>query len=123
MTEQIHEAIERYFRGHATGDPEVMRQAFHPQARLQFVRDGEYRTWSLDEYLKVLPGKPAEDEADRRRSVVSVEASGNAAAATVELDYPTQRFVDYMSLLRVGGEWTIVNKIFQAFPSETATGD
>ena len=120
MNRQITDANARYFEGHATGDPEVMRRAFHPDARLQFIRDGEYRTWSLEEYLKVLPGTPAPDEARRTRTIVSVAASGDAAMATVELDYPAQRFVDYMSLLYVGGDWTIVNKIFQVFPKEPA---
>jgi hypothetical protein len=32
--------------------------------------------------------------------------------AKIELDYPTVRFVDYMSLLKVDNEWRIIAKIF-----------
>jgi hypothetical protein len=32
--------------------------------------------------------------------------------AKIELSYPTVHFVDYLSLLKVDGRWTIVNKIF-----------
>ncbi len=32
--------------------------------------------------------------------------------AKLVLDYPEVKFTDYMSLLKVDGEWKIVNKIF-----------
>jgi len=42
--------------------------------------------------------------------------AGNAVAATIVLEYPTTIFTDYMSLLKVDGEWKIVNKTFHAEP-------
>ena len=93
-----------------------MREAFHQSARLQFVTDRQYSVWSLDEYLGKLPGRPADDESDRTRRVVRVQASGDMATAEVELDYPATRFVDHLTLLRIDGQWLIVNKAFQAFP-------
>lgn len=117
----VHAAVQRYFDGHATGSPSVMRRAFHESARLQFVQNGRYAEWSLDEYLGKLPGRPADNEEQRRRRIVSVTASGDTAAAELELDYPAVRFVDYLSLLRVDGEWLIVNKSFQAYPKPPAS--
>jgi hypothetical protein len=116
VRDPIHAAIARYFDGHATGSPSVMREAFHESARLQFVTDRQYSVWSLDEYLGKLPGRPADDEAVRTRRIVRVQASGDMACAEVELDYPATRFVDYLTLLRIDGEWLIVNKAFQATP-------
>jgi len=113
----IRDAVQRYLDGHATGDPEVMRKAFHPDARLQFVREGDYHSWSLEEYLAKLPGAPAEDEDRRRRRVREIWSAGDAAVVELELDYPDVRFVDYLNLLRTGGEWTIVHKLFHAFPA------
>ncbi|HEX8636521.1 MAG TPA: nuclear transport factor 2 family protein [Pyrinomonadaceae bacterium] len=46
----------------------------------------------------------------------SVDITGNAASAKIILDYPTVRFTDYMSLLKIDGEWKIVNKTFYAEP-------
>ena len=34
-----------------------------------------------------------------------VDVTGDAAVAKVVLDYPSARFTDYMSLLKIGGEW------------------
>jgi len=93
-----------------------MRKAFHASARVQFVQNGQYKEWSLDEYLGKLPGRPADDENLRTRRIVTLTASGDAASAELELDYPAVRFADYLSLLRVDGEWLIVNKSFQAHP-------
>ena len=58
------------------------------------------------------PGKPPADEAKRKRRIVSIDVAGDAAVAKVELDYPAVFFVDYLSLLRVDGEWKIAQKTY-----------
>lgn len=116
IPEAIRTAIQRYFDGHATGSASVMRRAFHDRARLQFVQEGRYAEWSLDEYVARLPGQPPDDEPHRTRRIVAVQATEDAATAEVELDYPRVRFVDYLTLLLVDGDWLIVNKAFKAFP-------
>ena len=62
--------------------------------------------------------KPAADEDKRKdhRRIGKIEIVGNAAMATVILDYPTVKFTDFMTLLKFGGEWKIVNKSFYAEP-------
>jgi len=110
--EGIRQAVQHYLDGHATGDPAVMARAFHQSARLQFIRNGQYATRTLEAYLAGMDGAPAEDEADRRRRVVSIDYTGNAGTAKLELDYPRARILDYMQLLKIDGEWKIVNKIF-----------
>jgi hypothetical protein len=47
-----------------------------------------------------------------------VDVTGDAAVAKVVLDYPNALFTDYMSFLRIGGEWRIVNKTFTVQPKE-----
>jgi hypothetical protein len=114
----VREAIDHYFQGHATGVGDHFRKAFHPDAKLFFIRDGKFRTWTLDEYVSRASGKPAPDEADRKRSIASIDISGNAAIVKVLLDYPSVRFTDYMSMLKVDGQWKIVNKTFYAEPKK-----
>lgn len=120
--EAVRIPLENYIKGHATGDGEYMRKAFHTEGNLIFVRDGNYMTRSFAEYIKGFTGKPAEDEANRKRTIEAVDVSGNAAVAKIVLDYPTIRFVDYMSLLKINGEWKIVTKIFYA-ESKTKPAD
>jgi len=45
-----------------------------------------------------------------------VDVTGDVAVARAELDYPDVRLVDYFALVRAGGGWKIVNKLFQRFP-------
>ncbi len=110
----VRAAIEHYFRGHATGQGEHFRKVFHPEAKLFAVREGKFWQLTSEEYISGAPGKPADDEAQRKRSIESVDITGNAAVAKVVLDYPNVKFTDYMSLLKIDGEWRIVNKTFYA---------
>ena len=112
----VRAAIEHYFRGHATGQGEHFRKVFHPDAKLSAVREGKYWQLTSEEYIARAPGKPAADEAQRKRNIESVDISGNAAIAKVVLDYPQVKFTDYMSLLKIDGQWMIVNKTFYAEP-------
>lgn len=112
--------LENYIKGHATGDGQYMRKAFHTEGNLIFIRDGKFMTRSFTDYISGFSGKPAADEAKRKRTIEAIDVSGNAAVAKVILDYPTTRFVDYMSLLNIDGEWKIVTKIFYAEPKKPA---
>lgn len=108
--------LENYLKGHATGDGEYFKKAFHPEAKLFWYRDGKLMTRTSAEYIAGASGKPAADEANRKRWIESVKITGNAGVGIIVLDYPTTKFVDYMSLLKVDGEWKIINKTFYAEP-------
>lgn len=107
-------AVNHYLAGHATGSAAEFTAAFHPKAMLYWNRDGAFAERTSADYIAGAPGKPAADEAQRKRSIESLDVTGNVGMAKVVLDYPTVRFVDYLSLVKADGEWRIVNKIFQA---------
>lgn len=104
--------LESYLQGHATGDPNFIRASFEKNAKIQGFRSGAFTTWSVEEYSGLFTGKAAADEASRKRWIQTVEITGNAASAKLMFDYPTSTIVDYMLLLKINGEWKIVNKIF-----------
>jgi metallo-beta-lactamase class B len=106
-------AIELYFTAHALGDGSYIRQAFTPDARISFVDHGELEQWTRDEFAHRFHG-PAADEYRRVRRVESLDVYGDAASAVVTLDYGQVLFRDHLSLLKVGGQWKIVSKIFSA---------
>jgi hypothetical protein len=105
-------AVNHYLAGHATGSPDEFRAAFHPKAMLYWNRDDAFAERTSADYIAGATGKPAADEARRRRSIESLDVTGNAAMAKVVLDYPSVKFTDYLSLVKADGEWRIVNKIF-----------
>ena len=115
--EAVRVPLENYMKGHATGNAEFMRKAFHTEGKLIFIRDGKYSTRTFEEYIAGMKdGKPAPDEAGRKRWIESVEVTGNAAVGKIILDYPNGKFTDYMTLLKIDGEWKIVNKSFYFEP-------
>lgn len=106
--------LENYIQGHATGNGDFMRKAFHADAKVMAFRDGKLTNLTSEEFASRFNGKPAADEAQRKRTIESVEITGNAGVGKIVLDYPAVKFTDYMSLLKVGDEWKIVNKVFYA---------
>jgi Putative lumazine-binding len=117
--EAVKIPLNNYLKAHATGNPEFVRQAFYKDARITAFRDGKLLNLSVEEFASRFNGKAADDEAKRKRSIESINISGNAAIAKITLDYPAVKFTDYMTLLKVDGEWKIVNKSFYAEPKET----
>jgi hypothetical protein len=106
-------AIENhYFKAQATGVGDHLKGTFVPEGRMMWVENGQLRQRTSDEYISGFNGKPAPDEAGRRRRVVMVDVTGDTAVAKVELDFPTVLFTDYFSLLKIGGDWKIVHKAF-----------
>lgn len=108
----VRATLQHYLDGHATGRGDVMARAFDSVANLYWVADGQLRTRTVEDYVGGFSGRPAADEAQRRRRITHVDVTGTAAVARIELDYPNARFTDYMALLRIDGEWRIVAKLF-----------
>ena len=114
----VRTALRHYLRGHATGLGSEHEQAFDPIANLYFMRDGELQVISSEDYIARASGQPAADEAERARWIDWVDVSGDAAIGKITLDYPSATLTDYMQLLKIDGQWKIVNKIFSVDSEE-----
>jgi hypothetical protein len=114
----VRAAVNQYLRGHATGSGDEMRKAFLPTAHIEGIRDGKFVSWTVDEYVARFTGKPAADEAKRRRTIDRVDISGTAAMARATLVHGSTTFVDYFVLLKVDGQWRIANKVYSAAPTK-----
>ena len=113
--------LENYINAHATGNPDFIRKAFHAGAKIMAFRDGKLLNLSVEEFASRFGGKPAADESKRKRRIESLDITGNTGVARIVLDYPDTTLTDYMSLLKVDGEWKIVNKVFNAEPKAKPT--
>ena len=111
--EDARSAIEAYFSAHALGRGDFITQSFTPDAKIQFIENGELKQWTRDEFAKRFQ-QPAADEYRRVRRIVRLDISGTAASAVLTLDYPQVLFTDHMSLLKIGDQWKIVSKVFWA---------
>ncbi len=110
----IRATVERYFQGMMEGSAATLRSAFDPGAVLiGTAEDGAA--------LQRIPFAPWADSwdgrilqnSDRYRNrITHVDITGDAAVVRTELVWPGVHYVDYLSLLKVNGEWRIVNKIW-----------
>jgi hypothetical protein len=109
----IRKAIEdHYFKAQATGVGDHLKGTFVDEGRMMWVQDGQLRVRTSADFIGGFTGKPAADEAQRKRRVLMTDATGDVGIAKVELDFPDVRFIDYFTLARVGGTWKIIHKTY-----------
>lgn len=120
--ELVKVPLNNYLQAHATGNPELILKAFYKDARIMAFQGDKFSNLSVEEFAGFFKGKVADDEAQRKRTIESIDVSGTAAIAKITLDYPTVKFTDYMTLLKIDGEWKIVNKAFFADPRNKTAG-
>ncbi|GAA2874941.1 hypothetical protein GCM10010472_35440 [Pseudonocardia halophobica] len=99
--------------GEAEGDVDKLRRAFHADARMFGSLAGERYDVPIEELFALAASAPA-DTGRYRSRILAVQQTGDAAVATVAEEgyWGTVSFVDYFSLARIDGEWTIVAKLF-----------
>lgn len=112
VDDAVRAPLEAYIRGHATGDPSHFLDAFLPTAHIEGLRDGTFVSWTLDEYMTLFPGHPADDEAERTRRIDSIVVAGTIASATMTLRHGANTFTDMFILVRTESGWRIANKVY-----------
>lgn len=116
----VRAVVEQYFHGIIAYDEEALRNAFHPDAAvIGLNKEGETESVRFDDWVVYTRGT-APDATGRNNTIVSVDITGTAAVVKTDLNWPHVRYIDYLSLMKSGGEWRIVNKIFhRGAPGET----
>jgi hypothetical protein len=113
----VRKAItDHYFKAQETGTGEHLKGTFVDEGRMMWVQDGQLRVRTSADFIGGFSGKPAADEAKRKRSVVMTDVTGDVAIAKVELDFPDVKFTDYFTLARLGGQWKIIHKTYHRQP-------
>ncbi len=110
--DQIKKTLLDYIEGTANGEPERLKQAFHPDLNLYAVgEDGEIKARSGQKYIEIFTdGK----KRNRIGKIVSIDYENNAAIAKIEVDMPGMKrmYTDYLLLLKSKDGWKIVHKSY-----------
>lgn len=113
--EAVAETVNFYLDGGTNNDFETLKKAFHENATMKYITDEGYREVNALEFFSGMDAsKPKQN---RQTRIADITISGHAANARLEIEYPTFTFIDYMNLLKIDGEWKIVNKIFYRKPA------
>lgn len=112
----IRAVVREYLHGLQFNDVPSLQRAFWPGASLFWVKKtGELGQLSQADWYKGFAGSAGKEEAGNLR-IVSVDVAGDAASVKVQEDYEKSRYIDYLSLLKIGGGWKIVAKIYTVSP-------
>ena len=113
--EAIAATIQHYIDGAKTGKGVAMKPAFHPDATIQGYFEGELFAGPIQLLFDYVDqDKPA---TGLKWHITGVDIAGTIASARLELDdWNGHRFTDLFNLLKVEGNWKIMNKIFHTHP-------
>ncbi len=105
----VEQTLNYYMEGGSNRDFNTLKKAFHETATMKYITDEGYKEVNALEFFS---GMKTGSRIDRKNRIAEITISGHAANARLELEYPDFTFVDMMNLLKIDGEWKIVNKIF-----------
>lgn len=116
----VETTLKTFMLATKTGNSELLKQTLHSEGNQKYVENNKYSSKTYPEFLvkfaEVRKGKPHPDDKDRKRTIKSIEISGNAAVAKLIADYPDTIYFEYLALLKIGDEWKIVNNVFYGAP-------
>lgn len=109
----VDQVMQTFMRAYTTADNTLARQVFRGDGVMigySAARGPALATRTGEQFAEGFDGKPAANEAQRKRSYQIVDVAQNLAAVRVMLDYPGWDGVDYVVLLKTDGQWTIMSK-------------
>lgn len=114
--ELISAAVERYVLAMSVADEQRLRAAFHPSASVIGNYQGAIEWLSVDAYVGEVLGAGLPPNHSPSWTVGSMDVTGDAAVVKVEDEFGSMTFTDYLSLLKIAGEWKIVGKLYHLHP-------
>ncbi len=112
----IVKAIEKYFYGLHYADEQLLSEVFHPRAIYATADEQTPLIRNMEDYMRVIADRvsPASKKEVRKDVIDKVEIAGeNTAFARVRCSIGSRDFVDFLSFIRVDGQWLIISKVFQ----------
>ncbi|WP_428356800.1 nuclear transport factor 2 family protein [Methyloprofundus sp.] len=111
---EITRLLNEYFEGLYNADTKRLRQVFHPTANLQ----SQGLRLTRDEWLHRVVNRaiPSEINESYRYKIINIDILGEQAMAKVECPLLGNFYIDFLSLLKEKGQWTIVNKMYANAP-------
>ena len=111
--EAVDAVMKKFMGAYITADNTLATEVFRKDGVMigySVARGSELLTRTGEQFAEGFNGKPAADEAKRKRTYEIVDMAENLAAVRVNLDYPGWRGVDYVVLLKADGKWMIMSK-------------
>ena len=111
----ITETVQHYINGGKTGQTDEMKLAFHPGATIFGYIGPDLFAGPIQGLFDWNDQNGAATELDAR--FTSIDIVETVATVRLEIEnWSGHRFTDMFTLLKVDGEWKIMNKVFHLHP-------
>ncbi len=109
--EAVRKAANQYADGLQSGDIEILKKAFHPQA-MMYGTGMIVPIQGLFDYVIASPA-PAKSGEPHKCLITKIACVGNAASVEIlQQSYQGTNYINYFQLLKLEGNWVIVSKSF-----------
>ena len=112
---QIEIVLQTYIESMNKSDPEMVRAAFHENAKITGYLHGELLQLSTEDFAGFVSSQqpsPIENGTNVEFEVLNIEIENSIAHVKIRDVYLGITFLDILSLLKDGEEWKIYNKLF-----------
>lgn len=108
----VDQTMQKVMRAFEAGDAHLMFEVLRRDGVVvgYSATQQQVVTQTAEQWASGFTGKPAADEAQRKRSYEIVDVAENTAVVKVRLDYPGWKGVDYLALSKIDSKWMIVSK-------------
>ncbi|MGY6742613.1 MAG: nuclear transport factor 2 family protein [Cecembia sp.] len=106
----IAKTIQLYFDGMMERDRDKLDRAFDTSARLIGYRGDAFTVTPYVEWASGTARGEKRNPEDFSNHLIEVEVKGYTALAKAELYWPGIYYYDYLTLIKMDGEWKIVHK-------------
>lgn len=111
----ITKTIQNYINGGKSGNTADMKLAFHKDATIFGYIGPDLFAGPIQQLFDWNDQNGAAKDLEGR--ITSIDLIGSVATVRLELDnWSGHRFTDLFTLLKVDGEWKIMNKVFHLHP-------
>ncbi|CAL2089748.1 Nuclear transport factor 2 family protein [Tenacibaculum sp. 190524A05c] len=110
----IEQVITNYFEGIFYGEADKLDSCFTQTTIIYGDINGVPYQKSKEEYVNGVRNRQSPNELKEtfNMNIVGIDVLGNTAMVKVHLPMLGYNYYDYLSLIKFGDDWKIVNKIF-----------
>jgi len=109
----IRAVVHLYVDGMAFANEPALRKAFHPRAAIIGNYQGAVEWMTRDEFIAAIVEEgSAPPGTIPLMEIELIDIEGDAASVKVVDEFAGMRFSDYLSLVKIDGRWSVVNKVY-----------
>lgn len=109
---RVAAAVAQYVLAVATADEAALRSVFHPSASVVGNYHGAVEWLSLDAYVQEVRGANLPPNLSPEWTLTAITILADTAVAEIEDQFGSMNFTNFLSLLRIDGDWKIVAKLY-----------